>query len=92
MGEAYAFAMGKAPPPQEWILLNYLDRFGVQAVFGRQVTPREMRRMTLVENIVNIYRENKRVPIARLAAWIKENPDKYRLLKEGSMAWQQLQR
>lgn len=85
---AYGYAIGKAPPPDEWILLGYLDRFGAEATFSRAPTPREMRAMVLVENVISAYRESKAT--SNLADWVRNNRDKYRMLNEASELWQML--
>ena len=37
-------------------LLGYVDRFGAQAVFGRAMGAGEIRRLTVVDNILQAYR------------------------------------
>lgn len=88
MGSAYAYCVGEADPPDEWVLLGYLDRFGAEATYGRQIGAGEMRRMVIVENVISAYRESKNT--SSLAEWIKHNHDKYRLLGEASEIWQML--
>lgn len=85
MAAAYGYAMGKAPPPDEWILLTYIDRFGAQATMGRNPGADEMRRMVMVENVVNAYRDSRQA--SSLTEWIKHNHDRYRLLQEVEELW-----
>jgi len=86
MGAAYAYAVGSAPPPDEWMLLGYLDRFGTEAVFGKRLDAGMMRRMVLVEKIINAYRESKSTN--NLAEWVRHNRAKYELLNEAYAIWQ----
>lgn len=37
-----------------------LERFGAQAAFGRQPTPREMRNMTIADRIASAYWDRKK--------------------------------
>lgn len=61
-------------------LLQYIDRFGVEAVMGRkQLYAGEMRRMIHAENIVNAYRQRNQMEAAE---FVKENPDMSRMLLE----------
>jgi hypothetical protein len=89
MGEAYAYCLGKAPPPNEWVLLTYIDRFGADAVLGRNPRVEEMRRMVLVENVITSYRDSKQA--SSMAEWIKHNHDRYHLLQEAYEIWQMQQ-
>jgi hypothetical protein len=41
------------------VILGYIDRFGAQSVLGRLLTLREMRRMTMMDNIVIAYRSRQ---------------------------------
>jgi hypothetical protein len=86
MAAAYAYAVGKGPPPDEWVLMNYIDRFGAEAVMGRRPSANEMRRMVLAENVITSYRDSKQA--SSLADWIKHNHDRFRLLKDAEELWQ----
>ena len=55
MARAYAYAMGSGPIPKEWRLLNAIDRFGVDAVMGRQLYANEITRMGIVDKIITGY-------------------------------------
>lgn len=78
--------MGKAPPPEEWILLGFMDRFGAIATFGRQPTPREMRRMSIVENVISAVRSRERAKDK--VKWQKDNPNDAQIWLSGWEAWQ----
>lgn len=88
-GEAYAYAEAAADPetnllpspPDELLLLQYIDRFGVMAVLGRPVlSAGEIRRMITAENIVSAYRDRK--TSKNWGAWAQEHPGASRLLGE----------
>lgn len=78
--EAYHYAAGiktdngmPSPPPNELILLSYIDRFGVEAVTGRKTLPfGDARRMITAENIIEAYRDRKRS--GNWAEWAEKNP------------------
>lgn len=71
---------GDDPMPDELVTLSYIDRFGVMAVLGRMLTPGEMRRMAMMENICNAYRAHK--DSDNWAEWSHRNPQAARLLFE----------
>ena len=64
----------------ELIQLNYIDRFGAQAVMGRNLGYLELRHMVLAENVLNAY--NNRAKSQEWATWAKENPEQAELLAE----------
>ena len=59
-------------------LLNTIDRFGSQAVLGRQLGAGEIKRMRVAENIVSAYRS--RASSKSWATWASENKDMNHLL------------
>lgn len=61
------------PVPDEVILSQYIDRFGVQAVYGRTPGAGELRRIVAAENIIRIYDEA--TGAEDWVAWSKANPD-----------------
>lgn len=59
--------------PRELRLLHAVDRYGVEAVFGRkQLYAGEMRRMNYAENLVNIF--NSRKAAMNVVVWTQSNP------------------
>ena len=72
MAAAYAFADG-GQMPNELRLLDQIDRFGVQAILGRQLGAKEITHMRAAENIVKYYR--LRSQAKSWATWAKENPE-----------------
>ena len=55
MAAAYEYADGGQISP-ELALSRYIERFGVQGVFGRPIGAGEIRSILLAENIVHYYR------------------------------------
>lgn len=82
----YAETPGSNPIPRELVLLGYIDRFGAQAVMGRQLNVVEIRRMILVDNICRAYdsRSQAEKNGENWAAWAKRNP-KYSQILENCM-------
>lgn len=66
----YADGEGKIPAPLQW--LRYGERFGFEAIFGRQPRPVEMRQMIACENVVSAY--NSRAAADDWVKWAKDNP------------------
>ena len=83
MAAAYAYADG-GQMPAEIRLLREVDRFGAQAVFGRTLGAKEIRRMMIAENIVNAYRA--RAASENWAAWETDNPQVAALLNAAMKA------
>ena len=55
---AYRYASGgmrKEDMPAEIELINMIDRFGAQAIYGRTLKRSEVRRLMIPERIVNAY-------------------------------------
>ena len=52
--------------------MSYVDRFGAEAVFGRQPGAGELEAMAMAETVVNAYHE--RAKVENWAAWADENP------------------
>ena len=76
---AYRYADGGNYSP-EIRLLQYIDRFGVEAVMGRKTLyAGEMRRMIHAENLANAYKERSR---GNAAEWVKENPEMNKILRD----------
>lgn len=79
---AYRHADGGNYSP-EIRLLQYIDRFGVEAVMGRKtLSAGEMRRMIHAENIQRAYVKRN---IADAAEWVKENPEMSELLRKAQL-------
>jgi len=69
---AYIHADGGNYSP-EIRLLQYIDRFGVEAVTGRRTLyAYEMRRMIHAENVARAYNERNQ---GNAAEWVKDNPE-----------------
>jgi hypothetical protein len=83
MAAAYAYAEGSGQAPREIILLNLVDRFGAQGVLGRALGAGEIRRMLTAEAVVRAYQERERS--GNWAAWVREHPEKDRLLREAML-------
>ena len=88
MAEAYAWANGDGPQPEELILLGYIDRFGAQSVLGRVLSAKEIRGMILAENVVRAYRE--RQSAQDWVTWARDNDAKANLLNEAMELCQML--
>jgi hypothetical protein len=74
MAAAYAQADG-GPQSDELRLLGYLDRYGgALNVLGRPLGAKELRRMTVAENIKTWYEERGKVE--NMVEWTQNNPDK----------------
>lgn len=82
---AYAFAEGDGPQPREYIAAQLVSRFGAQAVFGRQLGMGEMRRILVVENVINAYHSRARAE--NWAQWAAQNPDGSRILNAAMKAY-----
>lgn len=84
MADAYLYAETGTHPPLEYLLLNYIDRFGVEAVLGRRIlSAGEIRRMNAVENVVEAFRARKaEMDGGNVAKWATKNPDAARLLSD----------
>ena len=80
MAYAYAYADGKGPMPDELVILRSIDRYGVNAIYGRPLSFHEIRMMTLADSVVNAYREREKSD--NWGAWTDMNPDKAELLAE----------
>jgi len=79
---AFAHADGGHSSP-EIRLLQYIDRFGVEAVMGRKILyAHEMRRMIHAENVSRAYHARNR---SDAAEWVKENPEMNKLLYDAQM-------
>ena len=83
---AYRHADGGKHSP-EIRLLQYIDRFGVEAVMGRKTLfAGEMRQMIHAENVVRAYRERLD---GNAAEWVKDNPEMNKLLYEAQKLMEQ---
>lgn len=78
---AYIYAEGdcEGAPPPDLQLLYAINRFGAQAVFGRTLGAKEIKRMNASENIVNWFRERSKSQ--NWATWSKEHPEQARALE-----------
>ena len=59
-----------------------IDRFGAQAVFGRTIGAKEIRRIAMAETIVRLFRE--RAASDNWAAWAGNNPEYAELLSRAA--------
>lgn len=85
MARAYRHAAEQdGPALPELEALRMIDRFGAQAVFGRILSVREMRMMSLAERIVRAYHDRDAYRDAdknkNWAEWAAKNPTEFRLL------------
>ncbi len=60
--------------------MNYIERFGAQAVMGRTLGMGEMRRMMVVHNTIQAYR-NRSTAGDNWAKWAQDNPEQRRLIE-----------
>jgi hypothetical protein len=88
MLSAYAYAEGGAIP-DELVLARSIDRFGVQAVYGRVMSFQELRMIILAENVVNAYHE--RAKAENWAVWAESNPGKAEVLAVAGKLYAQLE-
>ena len=77
---AYAYADGGGPIPDELVLAWSIDRYGVEAIFGRPLSFQEVRTMTLADNVYSAFKERARSE--NWAEWAGKFPDKARLLAD----------
>ena len=77
MAAAYAFAEG-GPITDEIALIRSLDRFGVQAIYGRPLSFHEIRMLVMAENVTMAYID--RMKSENWVYWAENNPDKSALL------------
>jgi hypothetical protein len=91
MAAAYGYADDPAGSrlPDELAMLSSIDRFGVQAVYGRPLSFHELRMMRLSENIGNYYRE--RAKAENWAVWAESNPGKAEVLAMAGKLYAQLE-
>jgi hypothetical protein len=92
MGAAYLYAEDSAhfPKPSELKLLEYIDRFGVEAVTGRKTLGAgELLRMIAAQNIVQAYRD-KQAHKDGWAAWQQQHPAQNQLLERARQAAEEL--
>ena len=88
MSSAYAFAEGDGTIPDELVLVRSVNKYGVEAVFGRTLSFHEIRMMTLTENIVNAHDERKRSE--NWAQWAEVNHGKAELLGVAGRLYEEL--
>ena len=87
MAAVYGYAETGGQQPDELILLGYIDRYGVEQVLGkRQLSAKEIREMTLADNVLRAYRS--RQASENWAAWAEAHPGENRLLIEAMEQWQ----
>jgi len=65
--------------PTDYKKLKYIDRFNSLAIDG-ELSYKEMKRMTVVENIINGYRGRQRAMQDDVVKWRQENRDISNLL------------
>lgn len=78
---AYQYAVNGGDPPTEIKLASYIDRFGVQAVYGGQIPARVANRIMAAEATVRAYQEMTQAD--SWASWIAEHPKEAKLLEIG---------
>lgn len=81
IAEAYAYADGEGDIPKELKALFYVDRFGVQSIYGRPLYYHEVRRFEVAEMVVKAYLARKNS--SNMAQWAKDNPRANALLEIG---------
>lgn len=64
--------------PREIELGKVVDRFGAQAIFGRSIGAKEIKRIAMSETIVRLFRE--RAKAENWAAWVVNNQAEAELL------------
>jgi len=75
MAAAYAVADGgQLSTSTELLAARHIDRFGVQAVYGRALTCREINAMTLAESVRNVYNQRAQAN-TDWSAWAQTYPD-----------------
>lgn len=74
-----------SPPPAEWRLMRYIDRFGVAAVMNRQyLGAGEMRRMIYCDNLSSIF--DSMTKAVNVVTWQREHPDEFAVYSEAMKA------
>lgn len=72
--------------PDEVLALMYIDRFGAENVYGRALGLSEMRRLTVVENVIKAYQSRKEYRDAdgyeNWAEWAAKHEHAARLLED----------
>lgn len=84
MAAAWRHAEEGEPAPPEYVALQYIDRFGAAAVYGRTLGAGELRRMVLVENVIKAHQGRERAE--NWAKWAQENPQASELLARAAKA------
>jgi hypothetical protein len=79
MAQAYLYAEGAGPQPEELDALRAIWTFGVAGAWGRPLGVGEMRRMLVAELIVKAHRQRSQHPEG-WAAWAKEHRHESELL------------
>jgi hypothetical protein len=89
MVAAWNHLEGGDPKPNELILLDYIDRYGAQAVVGRTLGAGELRSMTVAGNVRQAYvsRMNYRDKdgAENWTEWARNNPEMSQLLNHAAM-------
>ena len=68
--------------------MQYIDRFGADAILGRKLYAREVRRVLMAENVVTAHRSHEQAKNG--AEWARDNPDLSRILNEARKLKQEL--
>lgn len=79
---AYKFAVGDGDMPQEIEMGRLIDRFGAQAVLGRPMGAKEIRRIMAAEYVLNAYRSM--TSSENYAAWVNDHPQEAELLSQAA--------
>jgi hypothetical protein len=87
MADAYRYAEG-GPPSREIRLMQYIDRYGCDAVLGRKMYAREIRRINVAENVIAAHRSLRQA--LNYASWATEHPDAAALLARAERLAQEL--
>ena len=88
MAHAYGYMTGRAPKSRELELLDFIDRFGGQAVLGRPIYKKELRVLILAESIRNSYQALQSA--GNKAKWAASNKSAFELLEKAKSEWQKL--
>lgn len=80
---AYRYAEDGGETPREIEAGRLIDRFGAQAVYGRTLGVKEMRRITVAENVARAY--EIRQSSSDWVKWSKDNPELAKLLEYGAV-------
>lgn len=78
IASAYEYVTDTGGMPHEIELARYVDRFGVEAVFGRVMGAGEIRRIMTAEAVIGAYKSRQKSE--NWAGWVVEHPGEAELL------------